>query len=120
MIVYSSRTGNCRHIANTLGLRSVEIEDGLLVSEPFFLLTYTDKLGEAPETVLKFMNNNKEHCKGVIASGNTNFGIMNFCGSADTIKRLYSVPVIRKMELRGSSKDFEHIKEEYKKLIRKG
>ena len=118
MIVYASRTGNNRHIVSKLGLPNVEIEKGLLVNEPFFLLTYTDGLGSTPSKVVEFMKDNWRYCKGVIVSGNSNFGKAVFCKAADTLSALYGIPIIRKIELRGFNHDYEHIVKEYNKIIK--
>lgn len=115
MIVYASRTGNVRFIVDKLGLPSVEITNGLLVKEPFFIMTYTDGLGTTPEVVENFMKNNAHYCKGVIASGNSNFGHAVFCKSADNISQKYNVPVIRKIELRGFQHDYNAILDAYLK-----
>lgn len=119
MIVYASRTGNVRSIVSKLGIESVEIKEDLTINEPFLIFTYTDGLGDVPKIVEKFMLNNHQNCKGVIASGNTNFGINNFCGSADKISKMYSIPIIHKIELRGFEKDYELIIDKYKLIIGK-
>lgn len=119
MIVYTSRTGNVEYIVSKLGLPAVKVEDGLKVDEPYFIFTYTDGLGDTPEQVTKFLLDNHALCKGVIASGNTNFGHDVFCKCADDISKLYNVPIIRKIELRGFDRDYKHIIESYNKM-RKG
>lgn len=117
MIVYASRTGNVRHIANHISNESIEIQDGMTVNEPFIILTYTDNLGDVPTVVSDFLANNHKHCKGVVASGNSNFGHQYFCYSADKINMQYNIPIIKKVELRGFQKDYEEIKLQYYKLI---
>ena len=117
MIVYASRTGNVEYIVNKLNLPSVKIEKGLVIQEPYFIFTYTDGLGETPLEVLEFLKHNHQYCKGVIASGNSNFGKNNFCGTADEISRRYKVPIIHKIELRGFEKDYQHIINSYNKII---
>jgi protein involved in ribonucleotide reduction len=117
MIVYTSRTGNVKHIVNNLKLPNIEITDDLIVTEPYFLITYTDKLGEVPEVVTQFLLNNHIHLKGVIASGNVNFG-EEYCKSADVISDLYSVPVIRRIDLRGNKQDILEILKQYNKYMR--
>ena len=116
MIAYASRTGNVEYIINKLSLPSIKIEKGLIVKQPYFIFTYTDGLGEIPSEVSEFLLNNHSYCKGVIASGNTNFGVNNFCGSADKISRKYRVPIINKIELRGFDKDYDVIKLRYEEI----
>lgn len=120
MIVYASRTGNVRSIVSKLSIESVEVKDGLIVNEPFFIFTYTDGLGDVPKIVEEFMNNNHLYCKGVIASGNTNFGESLFCASADKLSKQYNIPIIHKIELRGFERDYELISEMYESIIEKG
>lgn len=118
MIIYSSRTGNNKHIINQLQLPSSELVSDIVVSNPFILLTYTDGLGAIPKQVSEFMVNNHSLCRGVIASGNMNFGHGLFCASADEINKLYGVPVIRKLDLRGTNSDYEAIIEQYNEIFK--
>lgn len=118
MIVFTSRTGNVRHIVNSLKLPSLEINQDLVMSEPYLLFTYTDGLGDTPKQVVNFLQNetNQEYIKGVIVSGNVNFGSY-FCKPADVISNNLNVPVIRRIDLRGTNEDVLAIQTEYKKLI---
>lgn len=114
MIVFASRTGNIRNIISKLpSIHSVELEDDMLISKPYFIFTYTDGLGDVPSKVLRFLDNNKLMLKGVIASGNTNFG-STFCRAANTISLKYNVPIIRKIDLRGNSDDIKAIIDAHK------
>lgn len=117
MIVYTSRTGNVRHIINKLNLPNCEITKDLLVNEPYFLFTYTDKLGEVPPLVEDFLEVNDHLLKGIIASGNINFGDL-YCKSADIISEKHNVPIIRKIDLRGTNEDIESIQNQYNKYMR--
>jgi len=117
MIIYISRTGNVEYIVNKLNLPSVNMKDVSNVSNPYFIFTYTDGLGEVPLEVSRFLNSNHKYCKGVIASGNRNFGTNNFCGCADTISKKYSIPVIHKIDLRGFESDYEIVKDKYKEHL---
>ena len=113
MIVYASRTGNVRSIVQKLALPNVEITPNLIMGEPFLLFTYTDGLGNIPEVVAQFLVANHALCNGVIASGNSNFGPSRYCGAADEISRLYNVPIVRKLELRGFQHDYDAIIDYY-------
>lgn len=117
MIIYASRTGNVRYIVSKLDLPSIEITESLIVNEPYIIFTYTDKLGEVPNKVEDFLQMNHKFCKGVIASGNSNFGKKMFCESADKISRQYNVPILHKVELRGFQHDYDLIVERYNKFI---
>lgn len=120
MIVYASRTGNVQYIVNQLDIPSVKIHDELIVEESYLLFTYTDGLGNVPKDVAKFISHNYHNCKGVIASGNSNFGKNVFCASADKLNEMYNIPVIHKIELRGFKKDYDLIVEKYKLIIGEG
>lgn len=113
MIVYTSRTGNVEYIVSKLNLPSIKLTEGLKLTSPYLIFTYTDGLGEVPKQVSEFLRLNNMHCKGVIASGNSNFGKNNFCGCADEISKQYDVPVVHKIELRGFKSDYELIRNYY-------
>lgn len=109
MIVYASRTGNVRYVVGQLGVDAIEMTESLIVNKPFVLFTYTDGLGSVPLVTEKFMLTNGIHCKGIIVSGNQNFGHTMFGGAGDILASKYNVPLIAKLDLRGNSKDYEQI-----------
>lgn len=113
MIAFASRTGNVRYIINKLGLPHIEITNNLIMDEPYLLFTYTDGLGSTPKIVEDFLKINHQYCKGVIASGNSNFGHSVFCKVADTISQQYHIPIVRKIELRGFQNDYNAINDFY-------
>lgn len=120
MIVYASRTGNVRNVVSRLeNIKCVDLSEIGVVNSPYFIFTYTDGIGLIPSKVEEFLDNNKKYIKGVIATGNTNFG-KSFCLCADKISEKYKVPIIAKLELRGSKKDLEVIERSYDEIIRKG
>lgn len=111
MIVFASRTGNVEYVVNQLGLPNIKITKDLVVNEPYLIFTYTDKLGEVPEIVSDFLSRNHTYCKGVAVSGNSNFGHNLFCKPGDIISKQYNVPLVCKLDLRGTKKDFQTIKD---------
>ena len=118
MIYYKSRTGNVKSIIDKLSnIKCEELNDNTITTEQFILFTYTDNLGEVPIIVERFMKQNYLYCKGVIASGNTNFGNQYFCASADKLSKKYNIPIICKIELRGFSSDIQVIQNAHKSLI---
>ncbi|WP_339288418.1 class Ib ribonucleoside-diphosphate reductase assembly flavoprotein NrdI [Ureibacillus sp. FSL K6-0786] len=119
MIAYASRTGNVRFIVHQLELPHIEIRDDLILNEPFLLFTYTDGLGEVPQIVERFLQHNARFCKGVIASGNSNFGHAYFCRSAHLINERYGIPIVQKIELRGFQKNYDAIIDYYNRVIQK-
>jgi protein involved in ribonucleotide reduction len=65
-----------------------------------------------PRQVKKFLNipENRNHLKGVIGTGNTNFG-EHFCKAAYMIAAKVGVPLIAKVEIFGTEQDVEKVKE---------
>ena len=115
MIVFASRTGNVRHIVSKLQLPSIEITPDLRIHRPFIIFTYTDGLGDVPHVVASFMEKNYDYCRGIIASGNSNFGHHVFCQAANKLSDAYKIPIIRKLELRGFQHDYDAIRDYYSK-----
>ncbi len=113
MILFASRTGNVRNIVSKLQIPSIELSAELIYKEPYILFTYTDGLGSVPEVVERFLEKNYQNCRGIIASGNSNFGHHVFCQSANKISERYKVPIVRKIELRGFQQDYDAIQAFY-------
>jgi len=118
MIAFASRTGNVRYIVSRLQLPAIEIADDVKLTEPFLLFTYTDGLGDVPRIVTQFMERNGALCRGVIASGNSNFGHRVFGGAGDALARQWQVPLVRKIDLRGFVEDYEAIRGYYEQFFR--
>lgn len=118
MIVYTSRTGNIRHIVSNLELPSCELTNKLITNYPYFLFIYTDGLGDIPKHVTEFLSivENQLNIKGVIVSGNTNFG-ETFCKPAEIISDRFNISIIRKIDLRGNDEDLFEIRKQYEKII---
>ena len=117
MIAYASRTGNVRYIASKLTAKSIEISEELMLDKPYLLITYTDGLGEIPSKVERFLEHNAKFCKGVIVSGNSNFGHTLFGGAGDKIASTYHIPLVRKLDLRGYQADYEAIQKFYETRV---
>lgn len=117
MIVFASRTGNVRYIVSRLQAESIEIEEGLQVDKPYLLITYTDGLGNVPLKVADFLERNSKLCKGVVVSGNSNFGNHVFGGAGDKIAEQYGIPLVHKIDLRGYIADYEIIQKFYEKRV---
>lgn len=117
MIAYLSRTGNVRYIVSKLKADSIEISEELSLEKPFLLITYTDGLGDIPPLVARFLESNAVNCKGVIVSGNSNFGHKLFGGAGDKIAEAYHIPIVRKIDLRGYQADYEAIQKFYETRV---
>lgn len=122
VIYFSSLSNNTHRFVEKLNVPSqridVNLEKKLLVNQDFVLITPTyggggdDDEGSVPIQVKKFLNekNNRDHCKGVIASGNTNFG-NGFALAGPIISKKLNVPLLYQFELLGTSEDVNRIKE---------
>ncbi|KAA9021096.1 class Ib ribonucleoside-diphosphate reductase assembly flavoprotein NrdI [Niallia endozanthoxylica] len=117
MIVYASRTGNVRYIASKLKAESIGIVEELTVNQPYLLMTYTDGLGDIPREVAHFLEHNANDCKGVVVSGNRNFGHKVFGGAGDKIQSTYHIPLVRKLDLRGYKADYDAIQKFYETRV---
>jgi protein involved in ribonucleotide reduction len=118
MIAFASRTGNVRYIISKLELPSIEILETKELAEPFLLFTYTDGFGEVPIKVQQFMEKNGTHCRGVVVSGNSNFG-SSFGKAGEVISKQWAVPLVRKLEMRGFSEDYEAIHRYYEQYVQR-
>lgn len=117
LIIYDSMTGNVKRFVEKTLLKSTQLCSEMIVNEPFILVTYTIGIGEVPNKVATFVENNREHLVAVAASGNRNWGY-NFARSADIISKKYSVPILLKFELSGTTKDVELFTQEVKRIAK--
>lgn len=117
MIVYASRTGNVRYVASKLKAECIEISGELKLTRPYLLITYTDGLGDIPAKVAHFLENNAKLCKGVVVSGNSNFGHTVFGGAGDKIAATHHIPLVCKLDLRGNQADYESIQNFYEMRV---
>jgi len=117
MIAYTSRTGNVRYILSRLQVEAIEIKPKLILTEPFLLFTYTDGLGTVPPIAEQFMVDNATYCKGIIVSGNRNFGHALFGRAGDILANTYNVPLVRKLDLRGTAEDYAYIQSYYMAIM---
>ncbi|AGX88787.1 class Ib ribonucleoside-diphosphate reductase assembly flavoprotein NrdI [Mycoplasma parvum] len=108
---FASRTGKVETIVSKLALKNVKrIFDGNEVAtEEYILFTYTDGVGEVPKVVKAFLELNHNLLRGVIGSGNKNFG-QNFCKSVHVISEKYNVPILMKFDLGGNKTAIEELK----------
>ena len=88
------------------------------MEKPYLLITYTDRLGDVPAKVSHFLQSNGQLCKGVVVSGNSNFGHRVFGGAGDKIAETYQIPLVRKLELRGFQADYEAIQQFYETRVK--
>lgn len=115
LIVYDSLTGNVNRFINKVKLNNLKLSSELILKEPFILITYTTGFGQVPETTAKFLNNNHQYLKGVVSSGNTNWGKF-FGNAANIISDTFNVPLIMKFEMSGTEQDVEKFLQEVKRI----
>ncbi|WP_261379608.1 class Ib ribonucleoside-diphosphate reductase assembly flavoprotein NrdI [Streptococcus sp. sy004] len=112
-LVFYSLTGQCQRFVKKLGLEQVALE---LTSTtpyptfdtPFILLVPSYDQGDV-EVVDEFLADNYLHCKGVIGSGNRNFG-PDFCKTARRYAQTYQLPLLYEFEFNGTEQDVEYVK----------
>ncbi|WP_422614359.1 class Ib ribonucleoside-diphosphate reductase assembly flavoprotein NrdI [Bifidobacterium thermophilum] len=126
VVYFSSASENtARFIANCrlpeVGLNVYRIplrpkDAPLVVNEPFVIVVPTYGGGDIskalPPQVRRFLNDrgNRSLLRGVIASGNTNFGDA-FCAAGDVIAAKCHVPFLYSFELTGTPEDMRKVRE---------
>lgn len=119
LIIYDSLTGNVERFVKKLKINNqiLKIKDGLIISEPYILVTYTIGFGQVPESTAKFLVDNHKYLIGVASSGNKNWGSF-FGNAANIISDKFNVPLILKFELSGTDNDVITFIQEVEKLDR--
>ncbi|ATZ17186.1 ribonucleotide reductase [Williamsoniiplasma luminosum] len=120
-VVYFSSTSNNTHkFIQKLGFTNfripTEIDQTISVNQDYVLFSPTYSgggeftSGAVPKQVINFLNKkeNRESCRGVIASGNTNFGD-TFAIAGPILSKKLNVPLLYQFELLGTTKDVEQI-----------
>ncbi|MEV7033336.1 class Ib ribonucleoside-diphosphate reductase assembly flavoprotein NrdI [Streptomyces sp. NPDC093272] len=122
LVYFSSVSENTRRFVDKLGLPATRIplhprHEGMpQVSEPYVLIVPTygggERAGAVPRQVVRFLNieANRTLLRGVIASGNTNFGA-DYCLAGRVISAKCRVPELYRFELLGTDRDVRAVKE---------
>lgn len=126
IVYFSSTTLNTDRFVRKLGLSASRIplrrtEPALTVDEPFVLICPTygggasitgDDSRPVPKQVIRFLNDpsNRSLLRGVIASGNLNFG-EDFCRAGEVIAAKCGVPYLYRFELMGTPTDVARVGE---------
>lgn len=126
IVYFSSTTRNTDRFVRKLGLPAARIplrrtEPDLTVDEPFVLICPTygggasitgDNSRPVPKQVIRFLNDpsNRSLLRGVIASGNLNFG-EDFCRAGEVIAAKCGVPYLYRFELMGTPTDVVRVSE---------
>ena len=126
-VVYFSSVSNNTHRFVTrlhveeLGMRTLRIplrprDPALALDEPYVLVVPTygggNDHGAVPKQVIRFLNDpeNRRWIRGVIATGNTNFG-KAYCLAGDIISAKCHVPYLYSLELLGTPEDVAAMRE---------
>lgn len=129
LVYFSSVSETTHRFVERLGVPATRIplkwpEEGFRVDEEYVLMVPTygggNLRGAVPKQVIKFLNDehNRGLIRGVIASGNTNFG-RAYCLAGDVIARKTGVPVLYKYELLGTPEDVTRVREGLSKFWQK-
>lgn len=121
LVYYSSSSGNTERLMGRLDLPTVRIprkacEGMVALNAPFVLVcpTYADGEGRGAvhKQVIRFLNqpDTRANLKGVIASGNRNFGAY-YAYAGDIISRKCDVPLLYRFELSGTETDVRRIQQ---------
>ncbi|WP_339021051.1 class Ib ribonucleoside-diphosphate reductase assembly flavoprotein NrdI [Spiroplasma endosymbiont of Atherix ibis] len=121
VVYFSSISNNTHRFMEKLDVNysriPYDLENELIVDKEYVLITPTyaggggDKKGSVPAQVVKFLNNevNRNLCRGVIASGNTNFGD-TFAIAGPIISKKLKVPFLYQFELLGTRHDVDTVR----------
>ena len=121
LVYFSSTSENTHRFVGKLGFPTARsplrrTDPPLTVDEEYVLVVPTygggSVKGAVPKQVIAFLNNpdNRALCRGVIASGNTNFG-QAYCLAGDIIASKLGVPFLYRYELLGTPTDVARVKE---------
>ena len=121
LVYFSSASENTHRFVGRLGYRSARIplrrrDEPLTVGEGYVLFVPTygggSVKGAVPKQVIAFLNDprNRSLCRGVIASGNTNFGEA-YCLAGDIIASKLGVPFLYRYELLGTPTDVARVRQ---------
>jgi len=119
VVYYSSESGNTQNFIERLGVASTRIPkkgEVPLMDKPYVLImpTYADGAGRGslPKAAINFLNiaQNREFLRGVIASGNRNFGLY-YAFAGDIVSYKCGVPCLYRYELRGMPRDIVRVRE---------
>ena len=121
LVYFSSTSENTHRFVSKLGFPTARIplrrtDPPLTVGKEYVLVVPTygggSVKGAVPKQVIAFLNNpdNRALCRGVIASGNTNFG-QAYCLAGDIIASKLGVPFLYRYELLGTPTDVARVKE---------
>ena len=118
-----SLNGNCKRIVDICEIPEEDViylqDIDYDVNFDYILITPTFGFGEVPVAVSKFLKENYKYLKGVVGSGNKNWG-ERFANAAEIISSEYNIPLLMKIELHGNKKDISDFKKIYLESVENG
>ncbi|MDR2218457.1 MAG: class Ib ribonucleoside-diphosphate reductase assembly flavoprotein NrdI [Yokenella regensburgei] len=119
LVYFSSSSENTLRFIERLGLPAVRIplneRERIQVDEPYILVVPSygggGLAGAVPRQVIRFLNDphNRALIRGVIASGNRNFGEA-YALAGDVIAKKCQVPFVWRFELMGTQHDIDSVR----------
>lgn len=120
IVYFSNVTNNTHRFVEKLGYPATRIplrayKGEQIIDEPYILIlpTYGDGAPNRliPKQVGKFLNNkeNRKHIRGVIVSGNANFG-EDFGAAGNIVADKCRVPLLYRFEVAGTPEDVAAVK----------
>lgn len=113
-IVHYSISGNTRAFAKRFqndGYTTLSIKEAEDIEKPFILFTPTYNFGRIPAPITRYLEKKEVYLRGVVSFGDRGWGDM-FATAGDLISQKYNVPLIAKVEKRGTSQDYLKIRRE--------
>lgn len=111
-IWYDSFTGNVRHfvklITRELAISAHDLKTSTHQPATFLLITYTFDQGGVPASTTKFLHRYAHALRGVVSSGSYHWG-PHFARAADHISQKYEVPIVAKINKRGTKDDVSQV-----------
>ncbi|VTM21986.1 ribonucleotide reductase stimulatory protein [Raoultella terrigena] len=119
IVYFSSSSENTHRFVQRLGLPAVRIplneRERIQVDEPYILIVPSygggGTAGAVPRQAIRFLNDphNRQFIRGVIASGNRNFGDA-YGRAGDVVAQKCSVPYLYRFELMGTPHDVANVR----------
>ena len=119
LVYFSSSSENTHRFMQRLGLPAVRIplneRERIRVDEPYILVVPSygggGTAGAVPRQVIRFLNDahNRALIRGVIASGNRNFGEA-YGRAGEVIAQKFAVPWLYRFELMGTPADIDNVR----------
>ncbi|OYD26609.1 protein involved in ribonucleotide reduction [Mycoplasma testudineum] len=123
IVYFSSKSNNTHRFIQKLEIENKRIPVDESMAEPvidkdFVLIcpTYSggddSTKGAVPSQVIKFLNDEqrRKYCRGVVATGNTNFG-SSFALAGPILSKRLKVPLLYQLELLGTQEDVTNLRQ---------